>query len=131
MTESTPHVDLELIEPSIVSVRLVGKIDEVEITKLVDGFEPFVRNKTVWGFEADMREIAGATPEARRIAAQRLSSLPKMCVAVITTGFGQRIIAKLVLTAIQMLKPGHLDVKFFNTKETARSWLQATLAERG
>ncbi len=91
-----------------------------------------MQGQKVWGFRADMREIAGATPEARRIAAQRLSSLPKMCVAVITTGFGQRIIAKLVLTAIQMLKPESISrSKFFNSKDTARSWLQETLAERG
>ena len=127
--DKPPHIVFEFFEPCIVSASLHGKIDEAEIVKLVDEFEPLVKDREVWGFEVDMREIIGATPEARRIAAQRLSNLPRMMVAVVTSGFGQRIIAKLVLTAIQMLKPGHLSVKYFADHDTAREWLRQVLSE--
>ncbi|MCA9708312.1 MAG: STAS/SEC14 domain-containing protein [Myxococcales bacterium] len=123
------NIGFDFVEPNIVSVTLQGKIDEAQITALVDGFEPLIKDTKVWGFQADMRDIAGATPEARRIAAQRLSGLPKMLVAVVTVGFAQRIIAKLVLTAIQLLKPGHVSVKYFNDMATARDWLRNKLQQ--
>lgn len=133
MSKDTEASHLEFIEPCLVSLRLRGKVDHEELGELIDGFEPLVAERTFFALEVDMREVAGATPEARRIGAERLVRLPRFAIAIITTGFAQRMIAKLVVTAIQMLKPGQLTGKYFNDTESSRAWLLERIAdhERG
>jgi hypothetical protein len=115
--------DLECIEPNLVSMRLRGVVDHETLSAFFDEFEPFVVEKPFFVIEVDMREIKSATPEARRVAAERLARLPKFSIAVITEGFAQRMIAKLVLTAHEMLNRGHSSTGFFTDSASARAWL--------
>lgn len=120
---------VELVEPRMVRITLRGKVEGDALGTLIDEFEPAVRGERFWAIEADMREVTEATPEARRIGADRLARLPPFSMAVVTTGFAQRMIAKLVLTAVQMFKPGHLDTKTFGDSDSAKDWLRQRLAE--
>lgn len=115
--------DLECIEPNLVSMRLRGVVDHETLGSFFDQFEHFVSGKPFFVIEVDMRELKSATPDARRVAAERLARLPKFSIAVITTGFAQRMIAKLVLTAHEMLNRGHSSTGFFPDSESARAWL--------
>lgn len=121
--------DFEFIEPCIASITFRGKIDHPELTTIFDGFEPFVRDQPHWGLEVDMRALSGATPDARRVGAERISALPKVYVAIISSNFAQRMVAKLVITAIQILHPGHTKaIAFFSDKEAARKWMLEIVA---
>ena len=114
---------LEFIEPCIVSLELFGQIEQAELAALIDEFEPMVWDKPFMGLQVGMQHISGASPETRRLGAERLSILPKMFVAIVTDRFAQRMIAKLVMTALQLVKPGHAITKFFKDPQRARTWL--------
>lgn len=123
MAEFNPKGDVECLEPNLVTMRLQGKVEQRDLSTLFDRFEPFVVDQPFFLIAVDMREVKGATPEARRIAADRLASLPKFYIAVITAGFAQRMIAKLVLTAHEMLNRGHSTSGFFDDDDSAKAWL--------
>ncbi len=41
------------------------------------------------------------------------------------------MVAKLVLTAIQMLRPGKAIAKYFTDSDEARAWLLKTIEQKG
>lgn len=122
MNEKQPG-DLQCIEPNLVCMRLRGDVDHDTLTAFFDEFESFVSGKPFFVIEVDMRDLKSATPDARRVAAERLAGLPKFSIAVVTAGFAQRMIAKLVLTAHEMFNRGHSSTGFFTDSESSRAWL--------
>jgi hypothetical protein len=123
--------ELELVEPAFVSVRFHGKLEADEITAVLDQIEAFVKDEPFFAFEAHMGNIDGASPEARRITADRLRQLPPWAIGVVGGGFAQRTLAKLVLTAVSILSSGDKIVnRFFDDSDSARAWLRQQLAQR-
>jgi hypothetical protein len=97
----------------------------------MDAIESHVANEPYLLLEADMSHIDGATPEARKIAADRLDALPDRAIAVVGGSFAQRIIAKLVLTALSMLgRKGRSEARFFSDSQSARNWLNEYATQR-
>jgi hypothetical protein len=72
----------------------------------------------------DISEMTGTTPESRRISADLLRSLPPRAIAVLGGTFGQRILAKLVLKATEMLNAGMQVSAFFDGPDAADAWLR-------
>jgi hypothetical protein len=123
--------ELELVEPAFVSVRFHGRLEADEITAVLDQIEEFVKNEPFFAFEAHMTHIDGASPEARRITAERLRRLPPWAIGVVGGGFAQRTLAKLVLTAISILSSGDKIVTaFFEDSDSARVWLRQQLEQK-
>ncbi|MEM7154784.1 MAG: hypothetical protein AAF799_18180 [Myxococcota bacterium] len=123
MSEQKPST-IEFVEPCVVELELFGDIDQAELALLIDEFEPKVWKQPFMGLQLGMQQTTSVTPEARRLGAERFSMLPNMFVAVVTESFSQRMIAKLVMTALQLLKPGHVIAEFFSDPEGARAWLR-------
>jgi SpoIIAA-like len=124
MSMRPQRTDFEYVPPRLVSIRFHGTLDEEEARAVMDAIESQVATEPYLLLEADMSAIEGATPEARKIAADRLDRLPSRAIAVVGGSFAQRIIAKLVLTAVSMLgRKGRNEVRFFSDRESARTWL--------
>lgn len=130
MSTESSRVDFEFVEPCLVSIRIHGKFDEVNAIEVLDKIEEKVAGKPYFLLEAFMTHIEGATPEARRISAERLNKLPERAIAIVGGSFGQRLIAKLIITATAFLGKGENTGSFFTDSESARVWLNEYAAER-
>lgn len=130
MTTTSPSVDFEFIEPCLVSIRIHGKFDEQRASEVLDKIESKVAGKPYFLLEAFMTHIDGATPEARRISAERLNKLPERAIAIVGGGFAQRLIAKLIITATSFLGKGDNIGSYFSDSESARKWLWDYAAQR-
>jgi hypothetical protein len=66
------------------------------------------------------------TPATRKLCADRLRQLPDRAIAIVNAKFSQRILVKLVLTAVSMLDRSQRNnaVSFFDDSESARAWLR-------
>jgi hypothetical protein len=124
MSMKPTRTDFEYVPPRLVSIRFHGTLDEDEARNVMEAIHASVSNEPYLLLEADMSKIDGATPEARKIAADRLDALPDRAIAVVGGSFAQRIIAKLVLTALAMLgRSGKSEARFFSDSQSARAWL--------
>ena len=127
----TRTTDFEIVEPGFVSVRFHGRLEADETGAVFDCITEAIEGRPFFVLEAFMDDIDGMTPEARRVAAERLRRLPDRAFAIIGGSFAQKIIAKLVMTAVSMLGRSDRNIaRFFDDKEAARSWLREYAARR-
>lgn len=118
-------VDFELVEPRYIRIRFHGEMDGDSMEALMDAMHVAVGDEPFFLLEADVREVKGVSPEARRIAAERFLKLPDRAIAMVGGGFAQKIFAKLVLTAVSMLRPNPRNAQdFFQDPDRAREWLK-------
>lgn len=123
--------ELDLLGPRFICLRLHGTFTEEEAVAVWDAIEEHVKDEPYFLLETHMSDVDGASPEARRISAEKLRRLPRRAIAIVGGGFAQKIIAKLVLTAVSMLDGGNLNVaKFFPDSDSARVWLKSYSQER-
>lgn len=73
----------------------------------------------------DIEDMAGASPESRRVSAQIMKKMPRRAIAVIGGSFSQRVVSKLVLTATEILGGGRQVSAFFKDPSLVRAWLDA------
>lgn len=124
MTE-LQQADIELVEPRYIKVRFRGDIDADAMTEVMDAIAESVANEPYFLLEADVAEVHAVSADARRIAADRLRQMPDRAIAAVGGGFAQRLLSKLVLTAVSMLSPNPRNVtEFFQDHEKARAWLR-------
>ncbi len=123
MSEDDGSTGFAFIEPCLVQARFVGNLRGPELTELFDQIDARVQQLPWFLIEAHMGEISSASPDARRLAAERLGRLPKFAIAVVGGSFAQRMIAKLVLTAHEMLRRSGMKSAFFKTDTEAQAWL--------
>lgn len=128
---NTQTTELELLGPRFICLRLHGTFTEDEATAVWNTIEEHVRDEPYFLIETHMSDVDGASPEARRISAEKLRRLPRRAIAIVGGGFAQKIIAKLVLTAVSMLDGSSLNTaRFFPDSDSAREWLKSYAAER-
>jgi hypothetical protein len=123
MTENHWQSTFEFTEPDMGRIRLVGNVDHEELDYIFQLLEDRVATRPYFLLEVNMSDIKGASPEARRLAAQRLGGWQQHALAVVTTSFAGRMIAKLVLTANDLLNRGRTSSAFFKEGESAAQWL--------
>lgn len=130
MSNESGRTEYGFVEPCLVEVKFFGMLEGPELAGLFDWMEGAVRGLPYFVIEADMSAIQGATPEARKLAADRLRNMPDFAIALVGGSFSQRIIAKLVLTAIEMLSRGKTKAGFFKDTEASRVWLWSVVDEK-
>jgi hypothetical protein len=121
--EKIYHTDFEYVPPQLVHVRFRGVLDMEELRVVFDRVSESIAGQSFLLVQVEWGEVEKVTPEARRLAAERLSELPNHAIAIVGGNFGQRVIARLVLTAAQMLTPGRTKSGFFKDNDSAREWL--------
>ncbi|MEM9453238.1 MAG: STAS/SEC14 domain-containing protein [Myxococcota bacterium] len=118
--------DFEVLGPRFIHLGLHGKFTADEATAVFDAIEERVKDEPYFLLEVDMSDVKGASPESRRISAEKLGSLPPRAIAIVSQSFAQRMIAKLVLTAVSLLGDRHKNVsQYFSTQAEAHEWLLA------
>ncbi|MCH9685161.1 MAG: STAS/SEC14 domain-containing protein [Deltaproteobacteria bacterium] len=130
MTDSPPS-EVTILEPRMVSVAFHGLFDADDADNVMRQIEAAVEHEPFFMFEAVMSDITKATPEARRLAAERFRRLPKRAIAVVGGSFGQRMVAKLTIRAIAWLDKANSETAYFPESEDARAWLRGYAERHG
>ena len=122
--------DFEFVPPCLVHVAFRGVLDTDDLGAVFDRVSEAIAGQGYLLVQVEWGEVEKVTPEARRLAAERLKVLPDHAIAIVGGNFGQRAIARLVLTAAQMLTPGRTRSGFFKDNDSARAWLVSCLEDR-
>lgn len=108
----------------IVSVRFFGELNALETEAVFRRIDDCVGDLPYWQLRVHMDSVHVVTPDARRIAADRLKGLPPRSIAIVGGSFGQRMIAKLVLKAALMIDRDNNEGRWFETDAEAETWLR-------
>jgi hypothetical protein len=130
MSKEPGRTEYSFVDPCLCRVKFLGVLEGPELEDLFDWMAMKVEGLPYFLIEADMSAISGATPEARKLAADRLRSMPDFAISLVGGTFSQRIIAKLVLTAVEMLTRGKTKAGFFKDEESSRAWLYSVIDEK-
>jgi len=110
--------------PNRAWIKVYGKIQEDEISAVLEEVLAFSEKLTYLLLEIDISDMSGATPEARRVSAKLFNQMPPIAYALVGGTFTQRALAKLVLKAVELLRGKERQVfSFFPTSEGAIKWL--------
>jgi hypothetical protein len=131
MSKKPFQLTFEHIPPRLVSVKFDGPLDVEGATDAMDRMEAAIGNEPYFLMEVIVENLDGVSAEARRISADRVGRLPGRSIAIVGGSFAQRVVAKLVLTAIVTLGRGKTKAatRIFDDSASAREWLLASAAE--
>ena len=112
-------------EPDIIFLRLVGAVSEEEAVEISRRHLEAGRALGHVLFLLDLERLRDLPAPVRRIAAESLHALPTHAMAVFRAPLRARVIAKMVVTALNLFREdGDKDLlEFFATEEEARAWL--------
>ncbi len=124
MAELSPRFELEHVPPNLVSLRFQGDLGSDDVHAVFERIEPWIAGKPFWLFEIDISGLAQASPEARRVAAERIGKTPAYAMALFGGSLAQRAIATLFLKVSELFS-GSRDIahKFVKDGTAARAWL--------
>jgi hypothetical protein len=129
MTDKPARIDVKYLDKRLVRVQVFGKLDGEEAGMLMDAVESHVADEPYFMLQTVISHVDGATPSARRTAADRLRQMPPRFIAIVGGSFAQRTTAKLVLTATTLLgSRAKTKGAFFEDEEEARAWLREQAA---
>lgn len=114
-----------LEEPDIIFMRLVGDCTDAEGLELLRRQKAFSEGRKMLFFLMDGREMAGISPGARKAVAQTLKEIPLFGMANFEAPLKARVVAKLVITAINLFRKDAATnpIEFFPTEAEAREWI--------
>ena len=106
-------------------IRLVpyGTSDGPEMAAFMDRVKHYSAGRPYFQMLVDLREGSGASPEARRIAAEAMREMPPRDIAFFGGSFANRMLANLILRAIELLGSAPMKHVFAATEEEAVHWL--------
>lgn len=112
-------------EPDIIFMGLRGDVSDAEGLELLRRQKVFAEGRKMLFFLMDSREMAGISPGARKAVAQTLKEIPLYGMANFEAPMKARVVAKLVITAINLFRKDASTnpVEFFPTEAEAREWI--------
>lgn len=118
-------------EPDIIFLRLNGEVSKDEGLEMNQRHREFAQGCHHVFFLIDLERLEKIDPEVRRVATETLSAVPLRGMALYKAPLKARVIAKLIITALNMFKKDASanPVIFADTEEEARAWLAARRRE--
>jgi hypothetical protein len=114
-----------LEEPDIIFMGLRGDVSDAEGLELLRRQKGFAEGRKMLFFLMDGREMAGISPAARKAVAETLKEIPLFGMANFQAPMKARVVAKLVITAINLFRKDASTnpVEFFPSEAEAREWI--------
>ncbi len=118
-------------EPDIIFMRLVGEVSREEGMALNQRHRTFGEGRHHVFFLIDLARLEKIDPEVRRVATETLRDVPLRGMALYSAPLKAKVIAKLIITALNMFKrdASTNPVIFTKTEDEARAWLAARRLE--
>jgi hypothetical protein len=114
-----------LEEPDILFMRLFGKVTNEEGSAINRRHLELGEGRERLFYLIDMTEFEGMDPELRKEAGLTMKTLPLRGIAVYRASLTARVVAKLIVGAMNVFKTGAAKAPFeaFATEEEARAWI--------
>lgn len=112
-------------EPDIIFMKLSGDVSDAEGLELLRRQRAFAEGRKMLFFLMDGKEMAGISPGARKAVAETLKEIPLFGMANFESPMKARVMAKLVITAINLFRKDASTnpVEFFPSEAEARAWI--------
>jgi len=112
-----------VLEPPHMAVLVhCGVVTVEEISAISAELEAYWADKPYIFMLIDMSACTGVTPEARRAIMKRANTKPQ-ALAYIGTSRRTRVLAELILKAVNLFMKTEMHHRFFDTEVEARAWL--------
>lgn len=117
------RTSLEL--PDIVHLKLVGEVGLPECRQINQAHIEFAQGLDRIFYMIDLSELDNIPAAVRREASETVRILPLQGTVIYQTPLRARVLAKLLLTAVNLFKggAGQNPVEFVDTREEARAWV--------
>jgi hypothetical protein len=116
-------------EPDIIFMGLVGDCSDAEGLELLRRQKIFAQGRKMLFFLMDGRQMSGISPGARKAVAETLKEIPLYGMGIFDAPIKARVVAKLVITAINLKNElfrkdtSTNPIEFFPTEAEAREWI--------
>ena len=112
--------------PDIVHLKLVGEVTLEECQEINQTHIDYGKELSHFLYMIDLSELENIPAAVRREASQTVKILPVRGTVIYQTPIRARVIAKLLLTAVNLFKGGATQnpVDFVDTAEEARAWIK-------
>lgn len=111
--------------PDIIRMQLVGEVS-LEHGKAINArHKELAVGLSYFFYLIDLSELQSIPAVVRKEAAQTLKELPLHGTAIYGASLAARVVAKLLLTAVNLVRPDRKNnpVQFFDTEDEARVWI--------
>jgi hypothetical protein len=118
-------------EPDILFLKLVGEVDNVEVREINQKHLDFSKDRDHMFYLLDLSELDNLPAQVRREASETVKVLPLRGTVVYGAPLKAKILAKLLMTAVNLFKGGKNQnvVQFTDTEAEARAWLDKRRSE--
>lgn len=124
---------IEFEEPDILFMRLSGPVSEQEGSEINRAHREFGVGRDHVYFLVDLKDLEGIHPSVRKESGEVLRELPLRGAAIYQASFKARVIAKLIITAMNLFRHDEdkAPIEFFDTEAEARAWIEMRRREVG
>lgn len=112
-------------EPDIIFLKLSGEVTDDEGFEVVRRHRELAEGRERVFFLVDLSELDGLPSKVRRLASDSMRSFPLGGTVMYKAPIKARVIAKLVMTAMNMFKPerDRSPIEFTHNEQQARAWI--------
>lgn len=112
-------------EPDILYMKLVGEVETAEVREINRLHLEFGQNRSHMFYLIDLSDLDNLPSQVRKEASETVRSLPLRGTAIYGAPLKAKVLAKLLMTAVNMFKGGKNQnpVEFTDTEAEARVWL--------
>ena len=120
-------------EPDIVFMRLSGPVSAEEGAEINRLHREMGMGRDHVFFLVDLKELDGIHPSVRKESGETLKELPLRGAAIYQASFKARVVAKLIITAMNLFRSDDdkAPIEFFDTEAEARDWIERRRREVG
>lgn len=120
-------------EPDIVFMRLSGPVSAEEGAEINRLHREMGMGRDHVFFLVDLKELDGIHPSVRKESGETLKELPLRGAAIYQASFKARVVAKLIITAMNLFRSDDdkAPIEFFDTEAEARGWIERRRREVG
>jgi hypothetical protein len=113
-------------DPDILYMKLVGDVSDEEVKEINKAHLAYGEKFKNLFYLIDLSELDNLAPQVRKQASEVVRVLPLRGTAIYGAPLRARVLAKLMLTASNLFRPGKNvnPVEFWDNEAEARAWIE-------
>lgn len=122
--------ELRFEPPDVVFCKTIGDVTEDEMIDLLTEMKRLAKDSPHFFLLNDLSQIGTISPQARKLAADRVSDLHLRGIAVYGASFSQRVVAMFIAQVLNLVgKSADRPIKIAESEAEARAWIEKRRAE--
>ena len=117
--------------PDVLYMKLVGDVSDEEVKEINKTHLAYAEKYKDLFYLIDLSELDNLAPQVRKQASEVVRVLPLRGTAIYGAPLKARVLAKLMLTASNLFRPGKNvnPVEFWDNEAEARAWIEKRRAQ--